>query len=188
MVRYREALVAIFVAIGYMAFTQTGSILNALVASAMAGLTGLVVFRSIDNSATRRLTSLGLPAGKYPVRVSARAELQASPELVIEACLVAIRQLPHFSSIKQHDPKGFLIAQTRMSWHSILGEEITIRVSQCNASTELRLDSTPKLSTTTVDAGLNFQNIALVLRSIHRELGVSHVEPKELFGRVISAG
>jgi hypothetical protein len=182
--KYAGALTIAAVAFAFIGYRNSGSFLAALGSSAFGCLVGLLMFTAIDKKTSKRLLALGLPDGDYPVRVAMSCYLAADPSVVIDACLAAVRKLPNFVSIKRHDSPGHILVKTRSWSDAMFGERVTIRVAAKDSGTELHLESVPALASTTVDSGLNFQNVALVLRSLQRAIEVSDIEPKELFSKL----
>jgi hypothetical protein len=185
---YSGLLTAAAIAFAYTGYRSSNSVLAALGSSVFGSLLALVALVAIGKTAEVRLKALGLPNGSYPVHVAVVAYVSADPEVVVGTCLSAIRELPNFGSIKEHDSHGYIAAKTRSSWHSTFGERITMRATADAVGTKIRLESSPGFSSVTVDSGLNFQNVALVLRAIDERVGVTNVEPEVPFASIIASG
>lgn len=70
---------------------------------------------------------------------------------------------------------------SRDSW----GERIRAHVEASEQGPQLHLESVPALWTVTEDMRLNYQNVALILRSLHRTVGIKDVQPRGYFDHIL---
>ena len=183
-VRYASVYLSLTLAIGFVSYRSSGSLLRAILAGALASLVATFFLVRLDQRSTKRLQSLNLPDRDFPARISATGVVNGSTEEVISASLRAIQALPNFGTITKYEPGDLILARTRRSSDS-WGEKISVNAIPIQGSTRLHVRSVPLLWTVTEDMRCNFQNVALVLRSIHRSLPISDLEPREYFANVL---
>jgi hypothetical protein len=141
-------------------------------------LTSLLTQRDREK-ATLRLGALGLDFRNYSPRIEVRAQVSGEPTQVLESCRQAIQTLPNAQGFVERANPVELSARTRRtdtSW----GEQVTVRIdSSTKGIVDLTLKSQPIFPFATDDSGISYQNIALILRYVHQNLGVRAVEPSD---------
>lgn len=184
LVRYAGVYLAMTLAIAFVSYRSTGSIVRAVCVGAFASFVAVFFLMRLDRKSASRLERFRLPDGNYPARISAMGIAHGSCEEVIGACREAIQGLPNFGALKGYEPGKVVMAKTScsvMSW----GEKITVTAYSIQGGTQLHIKSVPRLWTVTEDMRCNFQNVALILRKIHRDFPISDLEPAEYFADVL---
>lgn len=174
------------VAIAFVNYGASRSTAKLLLTIFIASAVAWPLLRRLDKRVTARLAQLKLPDGDYPARISVVVQLEGNPEDVMNACSKAIRNLPNFRSIKEYDAGKRATARTRWSRDS-WGEKIHVHVEPGDKGTQLHLESVPALWTVTEDMRLNYQNVALILRSVHGSFGIKDVQPRGYFEDILSS-
>lgn len=115
----------------------------------------------------RRLTDLGLPTGDFPIEVQVEVHVAAALEPARVAILEALRSLPNViaKTVRSKNERE-IRARTAWSRISTLGELIEVKMSSVDSGIIVAISSRPVLWTTFIDSGLNYQNVALVLRCL----------------------
>jgi hypothetical protein len=122
-----------------------------------------------------RLAKFKLPTGEYPMEVLADLRVHADLHAVWNACRSAIDSLPN-SGAKRTVLRGTTLrTRTSTSWAS-WGEIIDAAAEDADGQTILRIKSRPALSFILDDHGINFQNVALIVRSLRASFDVRVLE------------
>ncbi len=173
-------------AVGFASYRSSGSILRAICVGAFASFVATFFLIRVDKKSSKRLEMLQLPDRNYPARIYATGIVDGLSNDVITACMDAIQGLPNFGAIIRYEPGEFVLAKTRrsvISW----GEKITIKAEPVRGGTRLHVKSAPVLWTVTEDMQCNFQNVALILRDIHRAFPIRDLQPREYFAEVLTS-
>jgi len=138
----------------------------------------------LDKKVAARLNKLGLHDRNYPAEIDAVATVRTNPESAMTSCRAAIESLPNFGTIKNYEAGKLLEARTRRSRES-WGEKISVRAEPSDGGTKLQLRSVPVLWTVTEDMHYNYQNVALILKHLQREIEIDSVQPEDYFKDII---
>lgn len=122
-----------------------------------------------------RLARFSLPAGEYPMEVSATLHIRGDVSEVRPALRNAVDELPNAAPKRTVLHGNSLQTRTSTSWAS-WGEVIDAVADSVDGQTELRIKSRPALSITNDDQGINFQNVALIVRSLRARFDVNVLE------------
>lgn len=122
-----------------------------------------------------RLAKYNLPAGEYPMEVLADLRVHAGLDAVWTACRGAIDSLPNSAPKRTVLRGATLRTRTSTSWAS-WGEIIDAAAEDNEGQTILRIKSRPALSFTLNDHGINFQNVALIVRTLRVSFNVRVLE------------
>ena len=184
--RHASLYLSVALAIGFVSYQSSGSVLIAIAVGLLSGLGVTYVLLRLDRQANRRLSALDLPDGEYSPRIHATAFVKGPPEEVFIACERAIQRLPNFGKVTRRLDGRRIGARTRWSTQS-WGERIDVQIVSAAPGTTLRVSSVPILWTVTVDMRMNFQNVALLMRDLSRSFTVRDVQPSGLFDEVLAA-
>ena len=97
--RHASLYLSVALAIGFVSYQSSGSVLIAVAVGMLSGLGVTYVLLRLDRQANRRLSALDLPDGEYSPRIHATAFVKGSPEEVFIACERAIQRLPNFGKV-----------------------------------------------------------------------------------------
>jgi hypothetical protein len=122
-----------------------------------------------------RLAKFNLPTGEYPMEVLADLRVHADLNAVWTACRGAIDGLPNSASKRTVLRGDALRTRTLISWVS-WGEIIDAAAEAVDGQTILRIKSRPAYVFTLNDHGINFQNVALIVRTLRERFDVSVLE------------
>jgi hypothetical protein len=167
-------------AVGLSSYHYTGSVIRAALTALVVTAIGAVCQGFIEQRTERRLRAKGITLTDVPVRPMLRLEFDESPERAIEFCRDALRASQLRVKQTEVDEPCKLVITTRISFHSF-GERITLEARPgLKEGCVLQMSSTPLLTTTKIDSGVNYTNLFLLSKYIRASLGADVSVREEL--------
>jgi hypothetical protein len=171
------SITSIGISLGVFNLLSGGSVQWALFAGCSAAAMWSITCLVQDRRARRRLSEIGLSRPEMGLDVSVTAIVEAGESDLISACRDAICALPNYRSVVESETPARLSGKTRINFDS-LGEQLDLSVERIDdKAAKLTVRSRPRWPLATEDMGFNYQNVALILRSLARKYSVRSISP-----------